>query len=267
MKLFFSYLTGLIEGDGTIYVPKTERNAKGKLNYPNIQIAFSKPDYVLALIIQKTLNTGSIHKKTKANSYTYTINSPTYLKYLIPLISPYWRTPKINKFNQLAAYYDLPLAKIDDSDLFKNAWLSGFIEADGCFYVRYTKKTNKTAAQFYIEQRSVDISKDSLEPIMSIIANKLEVSLKSTNRKTPTFRIRTTSLKTNKNLINYLTSYPLWGEKYLNFLSYKKVVEMIEKKEHLSSEGVKEINNIKEQMNTKRTFYNWDHLKDFYKIN
>lgn len=31
---FASYLTGLIEGDGTIVVPKTERSVKGVLNYP-----------------------------------------------------------------------------------------------------------------------------------------------------------------------------------------------------------------------------------------
>ena len=60
---FASYLTGLIEGDGTIIVPKTERSIKGKLNYPSIQIAFNLKDLPLALIIQKTLGCGSISKK------------------------------------------------------------------------------------------------------------------------------------------------------------------------------------------------------------
>lgn len=33
---FASYLTGLIEGDGSIIVPKMERSLKEKLNYPSI---------------------------------------------------------------------------------------------------------------------------------------------------------------------------------------------------------------------------------------
>lgn len=49
---FSAYLTGLIEGDGTIVVPKTLISPKGELNYLSIQIVFNK-DLPLALIIHK----------------------------------------------------------------------------------------------------------------------------------------------------------------------------------------------------------------------
>ena len=66
---FISYLTGLIEGDGTIIVPKTERSPKGKLNYPSIQIVFHKKDLPLALLIQKNLGFGSLISKKGVNAY------------------------------------------------------------------------------------------------------------------------------------------------------------------------------------------------------
>lgn len=50
---FGSYLAGLIEGDGTIVVPKQERFLKGKLNYPSIQIVFQIKDFPLCIIVQK----------------------------------------------------------------------------------------------------------------------------------------------------------------------------------------------------------------------
>ena len=46
---FAHYITGLIEGDGTIHVPKTERSVKGSLNYPSIQIVFHLKDLALSL--------------------------------------------------------------------------------------------------------------------------------------------------------------------------------------------------------------------------
>lgn len=267
-KKFYSYFTGLIEGDGSIYIPSTSYNLQGKKLYPCIQISFSKQDFVLAQVLQKTLNTGSIHKKKNAQCYVYTINSPTFLKQLIPQISPYWRTPKINKFNLLANYFNEPKTDIDTSDLFTNSWLAGFIEADGSFYIRYTEKTKKVEAQFYLEQRILDISGESLENIMEKIAEKIGAKLKVNNRtnKNSSFRIRTTSLKTNKTLISYLEKYPLWGEKYLNYKSFCEVVNLIEKRKHLSDKGIEIIIKIKNNINTKRTFYNWDHLKFFYKI-
>jgi len=60
---FSYYLTGLIEGDGTIIVPKTERSVKGKINYPSLKICFHLKDLPLALLIQKNIGHGSINKK------------------------------------------------------------------------------------------------------------------------------------------------------------------------------------------------------------
>jgi len=69
MSKFSYYLAGLIEGDGTIIVPKTERSIKGKLNYPSIQIVFHLKDLPLALLIYKTLGHG--YYWFKANNFTF----------------------------------------------------------------------------------------------------------------------------------------------------------------------------------------------------
>ena len=60
---FSFYLAGLIEGDGTIVVPNTERSPKGVLNYPSVQTAFHLKDLPLALMIQKMLGEGSLQRK------------------------------------------------------------------------------------------------------------------------------------------------------------------------------------------------------------
>lgn len=60
---FSYYLTGLIEGDGTIIVPDSIRSEKGRLNYPSIQIVFYLKDLPLAMLIQKELGHGSLSRK------------------------------------------------------------------------------------------------------------------------------------------------------------------------------------------------------------
>jgi hypothetical protein len=47
-RLLGHYLAGLIEGDGSIIVPKTIRNQKGKLLYPVVKITFVDKDAPLA---------------------------------------------------------------------------------------------------------------------------------------------------------------------------------------------------------------------------
>jgi hypothetical protein len=92
---FSSYLAGLIEGDGSIIVPQTERSVKGKINYPSIQIVYHLKDFPLALMIQKELKNGSLSRKKGVNAYILTINNYNGLILLISLINGNMRTPKI----------------------------------------------------------------------------------------------------------------------------------------------------------------------------
>lgn len=91
---FEHYLAGVIEGDGSIHVPKSERNAKNKLNYPSIQIAFALKDLAYALLIQKNLGHGSLHKVKGKNAYVLTINHLLGLIHVVSLINGKLRTPK-----------------------------------------------------------------------------------------------------------------------------------------------------------------------------
>jgi hypothetical protein len=98
---FSYYITGLLEGDGTIYVPKTIRSSKGNINYPSIQIVFHLKDLPLALLIQKVLGHGSISKKKGKNAYIYTVNNFEGLILFINLLNGNMRTNKIYILHQL----------------------------------------------------------------------------------------------------------------------------------------------------------------------
>jgi hypothetical protein len=98
---FAHYIAGLIEGDGTIHIPKTERSSKGSLNYPSIQIVFHLKDLPLALLIQKELGHGSISRKKGLNAYIYTVNNFDGLIMLISILNGNMKTNKIYALHRL----------------------------------------------------------------------------------------------------------------------------------------------------------------------
>ena len=274
--LFCSYLTGLIEGDGTIIVPKVARSPKGKLYYPSIQIVFDERDLGLAVILQKELGFGSISKTKGVNAYRYTINNFDGLITMVKLLNGYFRTPKIVMFHRLIdflnqKYPNLLLSKkeVDNSKLDSNAWLSGFIDADGYFAVIMPSK-GFSNCRFEVVQSSVNHLNLSKKDLLVSLSEFLEVKiLESTRVKYPGYMeyiVRTSKLKSNEILISYLEQYSLFSSKYLNYWDFKKVCEMIMKQEHKTIEGINAIRLIKDGMNSKRTEFNWDHLLKFYKL-
>ena len=273
---FASYLAGLIEGDGTIIVPKMERSPKGKLYYPSIQIVFDLRDLPLALIIQQKLSLGSISRKKGVNAYVLTINSYEGIILIVNIINGYMRTPKINALYKLIDWlnikFDLSIEKKikDKSNINSNSWLAGFIDADGHFSVRTTtiSKYPKIECKFEVSQRQNDHNNENNYEYLSLIADLLSTSVKEvrSDKPNPEYRVRTTSLNGNLILVDYLESYPLFSSKYLNYKDWRKVLMYFENKSNTNPESIKAIIEIKSKMNNKRTEFNWDHLGNFYNL-
>lgn len=116
-----SYLAGLLEGDGTIVVPTTERSAKGKLNYPSVQISFAAKDYPLITLLRLLLGYGSISKRSKQAAYIFTVNDRAGITALVNMLNGLLRTPKIQDFNNLALYLGIVPKGLDTTPLASNA--------------------------------------------------------------------------------------------------------------------------------------------------
>lgn len=151
-KNFSTYLSGLIEGDGAIYVPKNNLGAG------SIVIAFHSKDLPLALIIQKNLSVGNIYKVKGKNAYTYVISDIKGLIKVVSLINGNMRTPKIVQLYKLIDWIStkglspviLKKLPLDNSPLNSNGWLSGFIDSDGCFSVRVSDRTNCSTPRIFL---------------------------------------------------------------------------------------------------------------------
>ena len=285
------YLAGLIEGDGCIIVPTSVRSKKNKLNYPSIQISFNEKDYPLAHSIMNALNLGYIVKKKDKKAYVYVISTFEGILKVVNLINGKFRTNKykrlwllINWLNNVdidnyslknkLILKDLNLEKkgIDESNILSNSWLSGMLDADGHFYVSHRKLKNKnlhTSIYMRLSQSKLNSWKDDNKDIMERIGNALNINVKLVERdrivrKSSEYSIRTTNIKSNTILVNYLNNYPLFSSKYLDYIDWCKVYNLYNPRLSHTPLNIEIIELAKENMNDKRTYFCWDHLNNFY---
>ena len=93
-----SYLAGLFEGDGHIWLPNL--NLKKKHN-PRFCITFGLKNEPLATKILEIIEYGHIRYKPKENACVLIVSPVKGLKKIITLINGELRTPKIQQFHKL----------------------------------------------------------------------------------------------------------------------------------------------------------------------
>lgn len=268
------YLAGLIEGDGTIWTSKTLRSSNNRIYNPQIVISFNQKDKPLFTYLKSVLNTGGISKDKLSNAGNYRISDKDKLIEVINLINGKFRTPKIKALHKaidrLNSIHNTNIEKLplDTSNLNSNAWLAGFTDADGNFHISLMGiyelnnliTRGRVICSFSIRQRLIDkITEESCFPFMTKIADlfKCKVTYKVGNQ------INLAVQANNKHYLvkSYFDKYPLRSSKYLDYLCYLQGQNYLNKS--LTNKEIVEVQFIKNSMNNKRIYFNWDHLENF----
>jgi len=158
---------------------------------------------------------------------------------------------------------------LDTSNLNSNPWLAGFTDADGNFIISLegsyglndSKIRGRVKCIFSITQRLIDPATGlSCLPFITDIANLFLSNVISDGPNAIRFLVQADSKW--KMVKDYFFKYPLMSSKHLNFLDYLAGTKYLGIR--LTNKQVKDIQDLKNSMNNKRIYYNWNHLKFFY---
>ena len=102
----------------------------------------------------------------------------------------------------------------------------------------------------------------SYENVLGLIAAGLRVTLGTTvhNANKKYYVISASSTNSRHVIANYFCLFLLFSSKRLNYLDWLACHNLIVSGEHTTESGRKKALLLKEGMNSKRCYYNWDHL-------
>ncbi len=267
------YIAGLFEGDGHILIPAADIKKK---TLPRWHITAHVKDLPCIEHLHKLFGHGFIRHKPLDNAVVWTIGNQAGLLKMIDWLNGRLYTPKLIKFNQMIDWLTLERGVIieklhlKDASL-NNAWFSGFVDADGGFYIRATKgsdesskKKERIAARMTIDQRIISADGESYFSIMNLIKETFNCSLTEIQKSSGStyYHLRADNANSLNLLNKYFEKYPLISSKYLDYLCWKDVILIKGHKNILSDQDKKNILTLKSQMNSNRKFFSWQHLPD-----
>lgn len=233
------YLAGLISSDGSI--------SKA------ITISFHIDDTSLAYAIKERLSQGYIYFQKYSKASEYRITSKEGIKKVLELTNgKYYSEYKLNfmKLHDYTNKYNIilkPPVDFKENPINSNYFLSGFTDGDGTFKIRYSKSKTQTKG---VQVGFLFRIKQKYNPILNAIQMSLGGRIHFC-KKAEVFEYCSSSFAVIPNVIAYFNSFPLFSTKYINYLKWEQGSSLIFKREHLTSEGLKIIEGIKNSMNRK----------------
>lgn len=284
--LLGSYLAGLIEGDGSIYVPLLTKIYKRE-EYSAIEIAFDIKDFKLMSKISDTLGGGYIFIRANGKSGQLRIKDKITLLESTDSINGRMRTPKIEALHRLITWFNIkykmtiPLLGLDSTHLKESSWLSGMLDADGNFYVTWKLNKNNLpiGLTYYlrISQKQRYTSRwdctrnESNLPFMLEIAKLFNTRIIEITRHKKTYiemayEVRTDKIISKNLMFEYLNKYPLFGYKFFNQMYLEKIHQLKLSKDYGRLSGKEKLIEYKKLMSLGHKDIAWVHLNNFYKL-
>lgn len=274
---FNAYLAGLFEGNGHIIIYNGNNQSKNKITKIRkvvIGITFNIKDLPLCEYLKLKLQYGWIRIKEKENACVLTIFTKKGILDFVKKVNGLLRSPKIYKFNKIIDYLNkkyylnIHIYKEDDSDISSNSWLAGFIDADGGFYIRYTRGNKfRIACSLNIEQGMMEPTSNlSYQPLFVSISQFLNTKLSiSKHNNKSYFLIRADNRISLKIILDYFYKYNLYSSKYLDYKNWAITAQFLLDNNAYKIENKEYIYLLKNSMNNKRTYFDWNHLSNLNK--
>jgi len=261
--MFNKWLTGLIEGDGSIIIPATSKR------YPFIRIAFHKKDLPLAKYLTEILGYGTVNL-SGPNTALWTVYQNFALIDLIQRLNGNMRTPKYLRLKKLIEFLNLDIKILDPdtSNIANNSWLAGMSDADSNFNIILTdlKKNNfRIQTQWRLEfAQKTYFGKDQLYWALWL-SNFLETSIYCRSRQKEdkiysSFIVVAFNENSKDIITEYFNKFPLLSSKHLDYKDWLTIrkLEKTEKNQILYNK----VKSTKNSFNNKRLQFNWNHLKN-----
>jgi len=243
--LIYAYLVGFIEGDGYFTVTKN-----GLYIIYEFGMELSIKDVELLYKIKKLLGVGIISFRKRndgTETVSFRIRNKNHLKKIVlPIFDMYpmfsnkqhdylffrkCLTLDIIYFNDLPEYKRINHPFLNSIDHIINAsyfeaWLVGFIEAEGCFSIYNAKKDIEESLT-----ASFDVSQTNGDVIISAIRQYLSFTTKIYLDKTNNSKLKVSSVRSIENIIKFLNKAPvkLQGNKKLQYLLWIKALRKIKR--------------------------------------
>ena len=142
---------------------------------------------------------------------------------------------------------------MQEVDVETGSYLAGFTDGEGCFYVGVHPTSNvslglQVIPEFHVSQNGERVS------VLQLFVDTLGCGLIKKNAsansrdKTYVFVVKRHN-DLYERVLPFFQRFPLRSEKQQEFLRFAQVVEMMHRKEHLSSEGLRRILGIAFLMN------------------
>nr|BBO58634.1 hypothetical protein [Ulva australis] len=134
----------------------------------------------------------------------------------------------------------------------ESQWIVGFVDGEGCFFIGLNKNPEmplgiQVLPEFCVVQHKRD------EQILYALKNFWQFGVVRKNHGDRLcYRVRGVE-HLNKTIIPFFEKHSLKTKKKIDFLKFRKILQLIENKEHLTVEGLLKIDGFRLEMNTRKS--------------
>ena len=242
---FLEWFIGFSEGDGSFII--SNKKCYFCINQKDIKILYK---------IKANLGFGQVFK--------YVQNNKIYARYIVQdkkncerLAHIFNGNLVLNKTNARFQIWikelNINLLKTKGFINLDNAWLSGFIDAKGCFYTR-VRKHSRMKLKYKVERKFIINQKDELylfELLKELFSSNAKIQKKKT-QDSMYYKIELSSILSNDLLLNYLKKFPCKSNKNISVIIYSRVHGYIKREEHLTIMGLEKIRNLCKNLNKQK---------------